>query len=85
MELKPCPFCGWQAGEDLIDVVYPTNLFVHWIDPDDHSQGQHCNHDRHGAVGEVWHVGCTGCMGGCGAEVTGVGRVEAIANWNRRA
>lgn len=83
--LKPCPFCNWQAGADLIDVVYPTGGYAHWLDPADHSQGLHFNSEDAGAVHRVYHVGCTENMGGCGASVLGLGRDGAIAAWNRRA
>lgn len=83
-ELKPCPFCGWQAGDDLMDVVYPTGSYAHWIDSDHHNSGLHFNGEREGAVHEVYHVGCTENMGGCGASVLGLDREGAVTAWNRR-
>lgn len=82
--LKPCPYCGWQAGNDLRDVVYPTATYGHWLDARDHSQGHIYNHEAKGASHQIWRVVCQENMGGCGASVTGTSRDFAMAHWNQR-
>jgi len=80
--LLPCPFCGHEPHEsNLIDSLHPTGLYVH----EDADIEGYFSRDPDGATGEVWHMGCLENEGGCGAEVSGIGKEGAIAAWNRRA
>lgn len=79
-ELKPCPFCGKKVDEDLDDALYPTG----------HGWKEEGGHRYYVSYREVpkeqwcWQVLCPEVSGGCGAEVTGDSRDEAIAKWNSR-
>jgi hypothetical protein len=80
-ELKTCPFCGMKPPADLIDTLYPTGK---WREDDGVRRYMPigANEDAHG---HVWKMHCTANMGGCGAQIAGDSREEAIASWNRRS
>jgi hypothetical protein len=76
-----CPFCGKIPYMEGDDTLYPTSRwredrgFRHYILPDDQRE----EHGRH------WTMHCPTVYGGCGAEVGGDSKEEAIAAWNRRS
>lgn len=83
-KLEPCPFCGHNP-QDWSDFLHRTgggwrddvlgNITVrHYLRRD----------DPRGIHGECWELNCLTHEGGCGANITGDSRAEAIAAWNRR-
>lgn len=84
-KLKPCPFCG-HVPQDWPDFLHLTGggwrddplgdgtMFRHYMRAD----------DPRGVQGKCWELNCLTHEGGCGANVTGDSRAEAIAAWNRR-
>lgn len=82
--MKPCPFCGKQPDLSDDDTLYPTGHF--WVNDD---LGRHYFGYDHPKLKPdpsqmVWGVHCVEIAGGCGAEITGDSRDEAIAKWERR-
>lgn len=81
MKLSPCPFCGMKAEIEDDDTLYPTGRwreddgFRHYLLPGD-LRTEH---------GKVWTMHCPTNYGGCGAQINGDSRDEAIVKWNRRA
>lgn len=80
VSLLPCPFCGRGLGDDLIDVLYPTGGW-RWAKPGCRS---YVSPIAGNLDGRVWTVHCTKHSGGCGAEISGDSKPEAIAAWNSR-
>lgn len=80
-ELKACPFCGHKPGNDLMDVLYPNGTFWRETDGIRHYFG---TMSVHKPEGQCWSFHCTDNEVGCGAEVHGDSRQQAIAAWNRR-
>ena len=76
--MKPCPFCGEEVEEDDI---YPTGSG--WKD---HGDGLRSYHSFRHVPQEQWcySVHCEVTRGGCGVEMSGDTKQEAIDNWNRR-
>jgi hypothetical protein len=79
--LNACPFCGHQPWE-MAEAVYPTGIGWREDDGVRHYIGRKDKRER---MGDVWCVNCPEVEGGCGAEVCGDSRNEAVAKWNRRA
>ena len=80
-ELLACPFCRMKPSGDLIDTLYPgcrwreDDGIRHYLLPGDGRDGH----------GYTWTMHCNRSYGGCGAQISGDSRDEAIAAWNRRA
>jgi hypothetical protein len=78
--MKPCALCGKKPYEDGDDTLYPTgrwredNGFRHYLLPDDPREH----------FGRVWTMHCPTVYGGCGMEISGDSKEEAIEKWNRR-
>lgn len=79
--MKPCPFCGKQVDLEDHDTLYPTGTgwsvqggFRTYHSSEEVPPEQRC-----------WGMHCPESAGGCGAEITGHTRQEAIDKWNRRA
>jgi len=74
--------------KDLIDTLYPNGQ--KWYTVEDGIRGyftpgwDEAQADLV-AEGSVWKLVCNVTYGGCGAEIAGHSREEAIAAWNRRA
>ena len=84
-ELKPCPFCGKCPDVSDGDTLYPTGMA--WKDED---QGEYRSYHTlalHEVPSSQWCHGmhCVEVAGGCGAQVAGDSRQEAIDRWNARA
>ena len=80
-ELKPCPFCGKEPDISDGDSLYPTGMG--WKD-----EGEYRSYHKGSEVPkEQWcyAAGCSELSGGCGAEMPGDSRQEAIDKWNARA
>lgn len=83
--LKPCPFCGFEVGEDLDDVLYPSGSCWRYEEFGDSTYRHYISlRDRKPGDGFCWSMHCTASAGGCGAEVGGHSAAEAVAAWNRR-
>ena len=84
----PCPFCGRKAELDDPDTLYPAG--VYWRMLDDAVLGplgaKHYVSARDRKTGDqpCFTMHCPVPAGGCGAEITGDSREDAIASWNRR-
>lgn len=81
--IKPCPFCGWAAPEDLDDVLYRSGSV--WRLRADGRRSYHAHRDRRPGDHDVWELCCNESMGGCGAQMHGDSEAEVVALWNRRA
>lgn len=81
VKLLPCPFCARPVDDDLIDTLYPTGAGWKRISEGVHAYGRWVDGFQDG---EVWSMNCSESCGGCGAEISGDTREEAMAKWNRR-
>lgn len=81
-QFKPCPFCGKEIDPDQDDdAFYPNgtgwkvrdNGYISYHSARDLPQEQWC-----------WSVHCAVTSGGCGAEMSGDTREEAMSKWNTR-
>lgn len=77
--LEACPFCG-HVPQDLRDAFHPSGIRWredrgqrHYIGAKDPRDGTPC-----------WEMNCLEHEGGCGASMSGDGREEVLAKWNRR-
>lgn len=76
----PCPFCGKVVDLDDPDTLYPSG--TGWKQESDlrtyHSFRDVPEEQR------CWGMHCPTPSGGCGAEMYGDSREEALAKWSRR-
>ena len=84
-KLLPCPFCDHEVNSGDNDVLHPAGIY--WVESEHIGRtyvGR--NHmlfiDR---ANECWSVNCAESGGGCGANVIGDSKDEAIGKWNTRA
>lgn len=82
--LKPCPFCGSEMDHEDPDTIHPSSvgwkdwtrageLVRSYVRAIDVPPEQRC-----------WEIHCVKHYGGCGVNVSGDTKHEAIDNWNRR-
>jgi len=82
-ENKPCPFCGKAVDLDDPDTLYPTGTC--WrFDEELEMRTYHGMNKKQPGDGMCYKMHCPVCAGGCGAEIHGDTREEALALWNRR-
>lgn len=82
LEAKACPFCGKPVDFEDGDTLYPTGIF--WRE-NEHGFRHYVSFKEHRPTdGKVWGMHCPTPAGGCGAEITGDSREEALAAWDRR-
>ena len=76
----PCPFCGKLADLEDYDTLYPSG--TGWKD----EGGLRSYHSFRDVPKEQWCWGmhCPTPAGGCGAEIHGDSKAEALAKWNKR-
>ena len=79
--MKPCPFCGHAVDLDDGDTLYPTG--VGWLENDDGFRTYHSFREVPKEQ-RCWGIHCPTTAGGCGAEISGDSREEAIEKWNNR-
>lgn len=79
----PCPFCGKPADLEDHDTLYPSGTGWKF----DQELQMRTYHRYTDVPKEQWCWGmhCPTCAGGCGAEIRGDSREEALAKWNKRA
>lgn len=82
-ELLQCPFCGKKPDVSNPDTLYPTGIV--WVDKKDVGRvyGTRNQLDyTHG--GQCWSINCVTSSGGCGVEMHGDSKEEAINKWQTR-
>ena len=82
----PCPFCGkpmHDNGDMGEDTLYPTGIGWKF----DEEIGMRSYHRSYEVPEDqrCWGLHCATTYGGCGAEMHGDSKEEAIARWNQRA
>lgn len=83
LEALPCPFCGRASDIQDDETLYPTGGW--WRHAEDGLRHYVRHRERKPGDGMVWGMHCPEVYGGCGAEVDGDTKDEALAKWNRRA
>lgn len=78
----PCPFCGKEVDFDDADTIYPNGTC--WREEDGERHYVRWIHRREGDE-NVWGMHCPESAGGCGFEMTGDSKADALATWNRIA
>ena len=80
IEMKPCPFCGHEVDLEDGDTLYPTGGWQ------DHGNGVRGYCSVHKVPPDQWcyTMHCPTTAGGCGAEISGDSKQEAIEKWNKR-
>jgi len=84
-KLKPCPFCELTPDTDCEDTMYPSHSYK------DVDIGEETLLRIYLAVydeereGVGYSIHCATTYGGCGANIAGDSKDEAIDKWNRRA
>lgn len=82
--ILPCPFCGKAVDLEDQDTLYPSGTY--WRDHKEHGlRTYHSRSTREEGDGVCYGMHCPIPAGGCGAEIRGDSREEAIAAWSRRA
>lgn len=79
--IKTCPFCGHQPDIEDPDTCHPSG--TGWKDRDDGFRSYHRSTE---VPRDQWCyvLHCSTTAGGCGVEITGDSRQEAIDKWNAR-
>ena len=80
--VKPCPFCGRAYDPESHDTLYPGIWYREYPNGD---TSYHTRKDAKPGDKQMWDFNCPAHEGGCGAEISGHSREEAIEKWNRRA
>lgn len=81
-ELKSCPFCGKVPDYDDEDMLYPSG--VGWKPFRDIGRA-YVNFREVPPEQWCYTLHCVQHHGGCGAEISGDSKIEAIEKWNKRA
>jgi len=79
MNPLPCPFCGKRPDMDDLDTIYPTGKWRHHD-----SYKVYLSFDNEAFDGYVFKMHCPENSGGCGAEISGDSKEEALMKWNMR-
>lgn len=81
--LPPCPFCGRAVDLEDMDTLYPSGIGWEF----DTALQLRIYHTYRDVPKEqwCWSMHCPESAGGCGAEVPGDSREEALTKWCARA
>lgn len=83
LKALPCPFCGKEVDFEDADTLYPTGTC--WRD--DEELGLRTYHrfsNRKESDSYIWGMHCPEPSWGCGAEIQGHSKEEAVEKWNNR-
>jgi len=78
MNFKPCPFCGTEAPQDLIDNLYPSGIFYN-KEPDGYIS-YYSFMERQIDHLPMYKYICNGCD----VEMNGHTEEEVLEKWNNR-
>lgn len=84
-KLLPCPFCGSELDSEDSDTLHQSGIL--W---QDHPAGFRHYFSRNDGEfswnhqGKCYVVNCCLHYGGCGANISGDSKEEAIVKWNTR-
>lgn len=84
-KLLPCPFCGKEMDVEDCDTLYPNG--IGWMLRERHNKEPLLTYGPSNKAPKeqwCWSVHCQFHSGGCGAEISGDSKKEAIAAWNKR-
>jgi hypothetical protein len=79
---RPCPFCGRLVDLEDPDTLYPSGYV--WRPGEDGLKEYHRFAERRENDYWCYDMHCPVSSGGCGAEIGGNSREEALAAWNTR-
>ena len=79
----PCPFCGMEVDLEDHDTLYPSG--TGWLFDEELQMRTYHRPTQVPNEQWCWGMHCSTCAGGCGAEIHGDSKAEALAKWNRRA
>jgi hypothetical protein len=80
IEMKPCPFCGHKVDLENPDTLYEDGWG--WLEVNGLRSYHRIGHVPDGQ--ECYAMHCPISAGGCGAEISGDSKQEAIEKWNKR-
>lgn len=82
VEMKPCPFCGMKVDLDEPDTLYPNGNG--WIHNEVIEKKVYVSFREVPKEQWCYTMHCPETTGGCGVEISGDSKEEAIAAWNKR-
>jgi hypothetical protein len=82
-EVPACPFCGMPVDFEDDDTLYPTGTYWRY-EPSLEMRTYHGRRQWNDGDGVCFGMHCPKPAGGCGAQITGDSREEALAAWSRR-
>jgi hypothetical protein len=81
--LKPCPFCGTDWNDDLLDTLYMCSSWIYiWNNGKRFSERVRAGSPD--ADYHVWNIVCQLHNGGCGVTLEGYSRSTVVDKWNTR-
>lgn len=81
-KLLPCPFCKAELDSEDPDTLHPSGIV--WQEYADGFRGYFSRKEQQEPDGVCYEVNCCLHYGGCGANISGDSKEEAIAKWNTR-